>query len=296
MWRWLCASAAPSTKTGRRRSVRARAADVTTIAAPPSVTRQQSRTPNGSQTRGAAATSSSVSVVARPRALAPLRPLPRADRHPRELLGRRAVLVHVPRGRQRVGGDRQRRPVRRLPRVDLLDRGARAADRPLRRAVGDQRHVAEPCGDRGARVVDVGHRRRAADHGGVGVARPDAELLGQRHARPRQLRRRREDAVDVGDRQPRVGQRAQRRLGHDVGRRQPRQRLAHLRLGGAGDRDAGHAAPRRARRPGPARRSPPRRRATPTRTRAPTTTSSGATPTTGSSSGTPRRDRPATML
>ena len=41
---------------------------MTTSAPPPSVTRQQSRTPSGSQTRGAASTSSIVSVVARPRA------------------------------------------------------------------------------------------------------------------------------------------------------------------------------------------------------------------------------------
>ena len=52
MWRWESSVAAPRTTAGGRGRVRARSSEQSTSAPPPSVTRQQSRTWSGSQTRG----------------------------------------------------------------------------------------------------------------------------------------------------------------------------------------------------------------------------------------------------
>ena len=87
--------------------------------------------------------------LARPGDRVELRPPPRGDRDLGELLARRAVLVHVARGGERVAG----RPgsigsygasYGMISWTDAL----RAADRALGRAVGDQRDVAQPGGDR----------------------------------------------------------------------------------------------------------------------------------------------------
>ena len=56
-----CASPAPSSTTGGRRSARARSVRVTTSAPPPSVTRQQSRTVSGELTIRLPSTSSMLS-------------------------------------------------------------------------------------------------------------------------------------------------------------------------------------------------------------------------------------------
>ena len=111
--------------------------------------------------------------VARPRLRVHLRPLPRGDRDLGELLARRAELVHVARGGERVAGDRQHRVVRVLVRRAVDAAARRAPRRARRRAVGDQRDLAQPGADRRAGVVDMGLERRAADVGRVGVARLD---------------------------------------------------------------------------------------------------------------------------
>ena len=71
------------------------------------------------------------------------RPFARRDRDRGELLARGAVLMHVARGRERIGARRQERLERRLVRIDLAHRGLLAADAALRAAVGDHRDIAQ---------------------------------------------------------------------------------------------------------------------------------------------------------
>ena len=106
------------------------------------------------------------------------RPFARRDRDLGQLLARRAELVHVARGRERVGARRQERLERRLVGIDLAHRGLLAADAALRAAVGDHRDLAEPELDRAMRVRDMKLERRAADDRRVDERRIDAEILG----------------------------------------------------------------------------------------------------------------------
>ena len=110
------------------------------------------------------------------------RPLPCRDRDLGHLLARRAVLVHVARGRHRVGGRRQKRAERRLVRVDLAHRGLAAADAALRAAIGDHRDLAQAELDRRQRMRDMKLERRAAKDRRVDIGRRNSEILGERQA------------------------------------------------------------------------------------------------------------------
>ena len=115
-----------------------------------------------------------------------------------------AELVHVALRAQRVGVQ-HRRAERRLELIGRIAGGEAAgadgkAIRRRRAAVDDQRHLAEPGGDRRRGVQDVGDERRAADVGAVVEARLEVEVLGQRHDADRPDAGG-EEAVDVGDRQ-----------------------------------------------------------------------------------------------
>ena len=126
-----------------------------------------------------------------------LRPLPRRDRDRGEVLARGAVLMHVARGRERIGRGRQERLERGLVRIDLALRGLLAPDAALGRAVGDHRDIAQPGLDRGRRLRDVKLERRAAGHRGADEFRRDAEIFDQRHDRHALLRHGAEQPVDV---------------------------------------------------------------------------------------------------
>ena len=105
----------------------------------------------------------------------------RRDRDLGELLARRAVLVHVARGRQRVGARRQERPERRLVGVDLARRGLLAADAALRAAVGDHRDIAQPgCDRRHARARRATRTTSRRSMVRVDERRLDAEIFGER--------------------------------------------------------------------------------------------------------------------
>ena len=165
-----------------------------------------------------------------------LRPLARRDRDLGEVLARGAVLMHVARGRERIGAGRQERLERRLVRIDLALRGLLAPDAALGRAVGDHRDIAQPGFDRGRRLRDVKLERRAAGHRGADEFRRDAEILDQRDDRHALLRHGAEQAVDILQREPAIGERAQRALRAQVHRAHAVGDLAEIGFGDADDR------------------------------------------------------------
>ena len=136
-----------------------------------------------------------------------------------------AVFVHVARGDEAVIG-RDRRPQRHLVvgMADLrqrLDRGVAALPgQPVFTA--DHQHMfCDSRIDQMMRQHGHGEPGGAADLHGVGIRRPDAEMLGE-HGRQHDVRRHRavaaQDAVDLGALQPGVGNRHLRRLAHQVER------------------------------------------------------------------------------
>ena len=177
---------------------------------------------------------------------------------------RGAELVHVAGRGQRVGGHRERRAVRRLVRVELLHGGA-GTRRPSagcsRRAISATSH--SPASIAARRVPQVRDERGAADLGGVGVARPDAEVLAGAERRHRQLGRRRRTARRRRRPQTALVQRAGGGLGDQVLRAVPGGDLAEVGLGDAGDGDGSNTGI-------PSSKS--------TRTRMPISTTSGADP------------------
>ena len=118
-----------------------------------------------------------------PRGRVEQRPFARRHRDRGQLLARRAVLVHVARGGERIGARRQERPERRLVRIDLAHRGLLAADAALGAAIGDDRDVAEPELRSPPGMRDVELERRAADDRGAEEWRRDPEIFGERQDR-----------------------------------------------------------------------------------------------------------------
>ena len=100
-----------------------------------------------------------------PRGRVEQRPFARGHRDRGQLLARRAELMHVARGRERVGARRQERLERRFVRIDLAHGRLLAADAALRAAIGDHGDVAEAERNRAHRMRDVILERRAADDG-----------------------------------------------------------------------------------------------------------------------------------
>ena len=158
-----------------------------------------------------------------------------------QVLPRRAELVQVARGGQAIAVDRVADVELRLERHRLGGR-PEAPGGPLVRAIGDQCGVDQAGIQQDRGVQHVGHERRAADVRTGGVDRDDAQMLGQRHRAHRVKRRRSPDAVDIGDRQPRVLQRHERRLAHQLGR-VPAGRLALAEGGRAGAGDLAAQVP-----------------------------------------------------
>ena len=131
-------------------------------------------------------------IVAHERARVELRPLSRRHGHLRELLAGRAVLVHVPHRRHRVGtgGATDAKGHFELGGwqcgIESEAAAARPAAVPRREAglaVRDQRDAAEPGGDRRGGVLDVDDEGRTAGHRAVGVLRDDAEVFADLRAR-----------------------------------------------------------------------------------------------------------------
>ena len=112
-----------------------------------------------------------------------------------QLLGRRPVLSHVARRRQRVRAD-ERVPPQSVPGLRRGHRPASAASdlathgRQLRAAVGHEHDLAGAGLDRPGRVLDVHLERRAADVGLVEPPREDAQVLADADAVHREVRRR----------------------------------------------------------------------------------------------------------
>ena len=102
-----------------------------------------------------------------------------------------------------------------------LDRGVAALPgEPVLAA--DHQHMLDDTGlDQMMRQHGHGEPGGAADLHGMGVRRPDAEMLGE-HGREHDVRRDRavaaQDAVDLGALQPGVGNRQLGRLAHEVER------------------------------------------------------------------------------
>ncbi|CFO11248.1 Uncharacterised protein [Bordetella pertussis] len=176
-----------------------------------------------------------------------LRPLARGHRHVGQLFARGAVLVHMARRGQRIAGHGVARPERRLVRLRVRHRGQLAAGGELVGAIADQRHLAQPGLQRRHGRLQVEQERRAAHHGAVGMARPDAQPLG--HVEHRQARggHGAEQAVDLRHGQAAVFQGQDGRLLQLVERRAPG-RLPAVGIADAGDdgaasQRAAHAAP-----------------------------------------------------
>jgi hypothetical protein len=108
------------------------------------------------------------------------RPLARRDGDSGQLLARGAVLVHVARGGERIGGRRQERPERGLVRIVLAHRGVPPPDRPLGAAISDDRDLAESELQRRLGMRDMEHKGRAAEDRRVDKSRRNAEILGKR--------------------------------------------------------------------------------------------------------------------
>jgi hypothetical protein len=174
-------------------------------------------------------------VLLLPRDRIELRPLARRDRDLGELLARGAELMHVARGRERIGAGRQERVERGFVGIDLALRGGTASDAALRRAVTDHRDVAQAGLDRRDRLRDMKLERRAAGHARADELRLDAEIFDHRRNRHALLRHRAEQAVDVLQRKPAVGERALRALRHQIHRAHALGHLAKIGLGDADD-------------------------------------------------------------
>ncbi len=158
-------------------------------APPPSEMMQQSNMCNGSEIIREANTSSTVKgsrYMASGFSAALARGV---DRHPRQLRGRGAVLVHVAAGREGVATD-EGAAIRHLE----LERSALAVSGRVQlraqvstlfgeevRAVGDEDRVAIAVLDRRRGVLDVELEHRAPGEGAVEVVVRDAENLGHRH-------------------------------------------------------------------------------------------------------------------
>ncbi len=156
------------------------------------------------------------------------RPLARRHRDLGEIFARRAVLMHVARGGQRVRADGQDWFVRGLVMIVFARTRRRAAHRTLRAAVRDDRDFAQSRFDRRLRMRDMRHERRAADDRAVEILRLDAQVLGQRHRPHAHLRRRHEEAVDIGQFQAGIVERAHGGLRHQIDRARMRRDQAEI--------------------------------------------------------------------
>ncbi len=135
-----------------------------------------------------------------------------------QLLARRAELVHVPARRQRIRRDRMPRLVGGLVHLLLAHRDQPPAGAALVRAVADQRRVALPGRQRHRGAQQMRLEARPADIGAVLHPRLDAQILRHRQGRERVRAGRRIQPVDVAEREPRIGDRRQRRFRHQLGR------------------------------------------------------------------------------
>lgn len=143
-------------------------------------------------------------------------PLPGRDRHLGELLACGAVLVHVPAGRQGIGGDRVARLVGRLVPLWLAHRYQAAAGGSLVGAVADQRSVAETGLQCQSGLQQVQLETGAADIGAIHEFRADAEVFGDRQGGKGMGAGGGEDRVDVGKLQAGIGNGPERRLAEQL--------------------------------------------------------------------------------
>ena len=144
------------------------------------------------------------------------------DRDFGELLGSRAVLVHMALRHHRVGPDRGR-PERHfilIARVAAAASAAGADRKALRgrgRAVYHHRDLAQPGRDRGGGMRGMGDERRAADRGRVDKVGRQVHVVAEPHdPHPAHPDPGRADAVDVLDLEPGVVKRAAHALSHDL--------------------------------------------------------------------------------
>jgi len=171
-----------------------------------------------------------------------LRPLARRHRDVRQVLARGAVLVHVACCGQGVAGDRVARLVGRFVqgrfghRLELAKAGALVA------AVADQRHFALAGVQRHGGGEKVAHIRRAADHGGFAELGMDAQIFGHRQTGEEVVGRAGEQAIDIGQLQAGIGQRAVHRFAQNFERAATG---GHGHAAQAGAHDGGRAAQRR---------------------------------------------------
>ena len=239
---WVWCSPAPSTVTGRRRDVPARAAAGQRPRGPPGVGHQAAV----QQVQGPGDGPAGEHVLHRQR-LAHQRPrveggpAPGGDGDLGQLLPGGAVAVHVPRAGQGVGPDRRRQTERGLE-LGLVDAVEGAHRRPHARApalpVADQGHPAAPAGHGQRGVAQVEHEGRPADVRAVAVARGDAQVLAQ-------LGRRQaggKETVNLGLLDPGLGQRVAAGLGVQLEGRLVGQDADLVRLADADD--AGRRQPR----------------------------------------------------
>ena len=190
--------AAPRTKTGRCGSSRARSSVVRMMQQPPSEITQQSSLCSGSATSFDDEHVVDGDRVAVHRVRVPARVLAGLHRDRRQLLGRRAVLVHVPLRGHRVRAD-ERDPGRELVgHRAAASRRHRARRRHRCRACGpnadelvvavDDRDGVDVAGlDRAVRVQRVELEARAADRSSTRASAASAR--GTRRAAPRASRR-----------------------------------------------------------------------------------------------------------
>ncbi len=158
----------------------------------------------------------------------------RRHRNGGQLLRCGAELVHVPLRDHRHRRDRVDQPVWFLVRRPFGSADQFALVGALGAAVGDERDFAQAGLDRRGGMAEMADERRAADVGRIHEAGMQLELSREVHRRERVMRTGAEDAVDVGQRQPSVGNGAPRRLRHQP-HRGPAFRHPGVELGGADD-------------------------------------------------------------
>jgi len=151
-----------------------------------------------------------------------LRPPARRHRDLGQLFARRAVKVHVPARRQRVGGDRRQRAIGRFPCALARHPDARGRVAGRIGAVGDQRAVDQPGIERQSSLLHVDLEGGTAGAVAVGNPRSDPQVFGQFQPAQRLVWRRSIERVDLGQGDARIGQREQGRPGRHVDRRNSR--------------------------------------------------------------------------
>ena len=134
-------------------------------------------------------------------------PLPGAHRNGGQLFGRRAELVHVAGGGQRVRTHREAEPEGELPLLHRVGPRHAAPWLPAfpcaitarRRGVDAHHHLAQSGGDGGGRVFEMDLVARATRHGRFHEGRVQPQVFGEGHGRFGVA-----DAVDLVQREPGV--------------------------------------------------------------------------------------------